>query len=244
MCLYLDCDDPNSECRTVDLEFSHQLIDSATHFVTADDLRQMVSSFLMREVVTRVERNKCLRSWETYFKRRQKIFSKVVHRPYTLFPIQNAFRGLHFGAWDEGGIFEATSNDLMHSSKLSLMQYIGGESCFHGLAPKEKSDVETLIRKHFLSPRSTARKDYPRWRIQPGFSRQTLMMSSERVGTIFLLALSLQIDPVRRKFCVAHERQKVKYKTPPLVPMKDSKKSQKRRGYLASGQSRGLPIRH
>jgi hypothetical protein len=98
MCSYLDCDDPNSECRTIDLEFSHQLIDSATHFVTADDLRQMVSSFRIRAVVTRVERNKCLRWWETYFKRRHNIFSKIVHRPYTLCPIQNAFRGLKFGA--------------------------------------------------------------------------------------------------------------------------------------------------
>jgi hypothetical protein len=54
MCSYLDCDDPKSEYRTIGLEFSHQLIDSATHFVTADDLRQIVSAFRMREVVTRV----------------------------------------------------------------------------------------------------------------------------------------------------------------------------------------------
>jgi len=59
--------------------------------------------------------------------------------------------------------------------------------------------------------RSSVTSDYPRWRIQPGFSRQTLMTSGERVGSILALSLSLQDRSIRETIRMAHHRQTQKY---------------------------------
>ena len=62
-----------------------------------------------------------------------------------------------------------------------------------------------------MSSRSSVRNAYPRWRLQKGFSRQTLMTMAERVGSVFSIALALHNKDIARIFHEGHERQRTKY---------------------------------
>jgi hypothetical protein len=111
-----------------------------------------------------------------------------------------------------------------------------GTAIFGGLQPREKEVAEVQIRAVITPSRSSLRSDYPRWRLQKGFSRQTIMTScSERVGNIVLLALSLHIPEISKNFETAHGRQKKKYldfpqpKNPLTTKLPKQKKKRKKK---------------
>ena len=61
------------------------------------------------------------------------------------------------------------------------------------------------------SVRSSVRNNYPRWRIQTGFSKKTLITSNERVGSSLTLVLTMHISEVVSILECGHKRQKSKY---------------------------------
>jgi hypothetical protein len=75
----------------------------------------------------------------------------------------------------------------MHSVEGGMVSYIT-ETVYDGLTKKEKESIEELTRPILEEQRCSVISHYPRWRLQPGFTRQTLRTSGERVGS--LLALS------------------------------------------------------
>jgi hypothetical protein len=159
------------------------------------------------------------------------MYKRILNRPYTSHAVKNAFEGMDFGTWS-GGVYDATFDDFMHGAELGLLTYIG-TSIFGGLQPKESELLESKIRPLLTAIRSSVRSDYPRWRVQKGFSRQTLMTSSERVGSLFILTLSLQIKPIREIVRIGHKRQSEKYLTFPPKKSKEQpskSKSKKQRG--------------
>jgi hypothetical protein len=85
------------------------------------------------------------------------------------------------------------------------------ESVYGGLTAKEKENMEDMTRSFLNSQRSSVRSNYPRWRLQHGFSRQTLMTSTERVGSLFALSLSIHHAGIRSLMKSAHARQINKY---------------------------------
>jgi hypothetical protein len=226
MCSYLTVDDHLHNCVTVDQSLMKFMNDKA--LLSQQDFLHAID----REAsIVNKDKAKETSSLEMkYLRRHQQMYSKILNRPYTSHSINNAFDGIDFGAW-QSGIYEATFDDFMHSAESGLMAYIG-TAIFGGLQPKEKEVVEGQIRAVLIGPRSSLRKDYPRWRLQQGFSRQTLMTCSERVGNIMLLALSLHIPEISSNFEAAHRRQKRKYfdfPSPLIPPMPELPNKKKRR---------------
>lgn len=91
-----------------------------------------------------------------------------------------------------------------------MISYIA-ETVYDGLTKKEKELVEDLTRAMLYDQRCSVISTYPRWRLQPGFTRQTLMTSGERVGSVLALCLSLQNPNVREIMRLGHSRQRSKY---------------------------------
>ena len=82
---------------------------------------------------------------------------------------------------------------------------------YDGLQKKEKETLESLIAAKLSNIQSSVRANYPRWRLNEGFSSQTLMTASERVGSLLSLALSLHFTEVKEVIRVGHARQIKKY---------------------------------
>jgi hypothetical protein len=102
----------------------------------------------------------------------------------------------------------------MHSFKEGMMENIG-TTLFDGLVSSETDKIESLMNALLTSYRSSVRSTYPRWRLQKGFSRQTLMTMGERVGSVFSIALALHHKDVAKIFQEGHARQRTKYSTFP-----------------------------
>eukprot|EP00980_Cylindrotheca_fusiformis_P005080 scaffold1076_cov81-Cylindrotheca_fusiformis.AAC.4 len=235
MCSYLSVDDPMQECVEVNVDLIGQLTSMA--LASTEDLQRVVDE---EPSIHNKERAMREDSREMKFLLNQrKVMKQILSRPYTTHAINNAFDGMCFGAWTSG-VYDATFDDFMHGTEAGLIKYIG-ESVFGGLQPKERSVYETVVRKLLLSGRSSVRYDYPRMRVGIGFSRQTLMTSSERVGTILMLALSLQLPSVRDVIGKGHERQIQKYKwfPPPDPEPTKSKMSKKKKGTADLNKKRG-----
>ena len=98
----------------------------------------------------------------------------------------SAFDDIDFGAW-KSGEYDATFDDFMHSFEEGMMENIG-TTLFDGLVSSETEKVESIMIPLLTSSRSSVRSVYPRWRLQKGFSRQTLMTMGERVGSVFSIA--------------------------------------------------------
>jgi hypothetical protein len=148
-----------------------------------------------------------------YFRKQKQMFNIVLSKPYTTHPVLSAFHGIDFGAW-KSGVYDATFDDFMHSCEEGMMENIG-TTLFDGLVTSEAEKVESLMIDMLTSTRSSVRNTYPRWRLQKGFSRQTLMTMGERVGSVFSLALALHHRQIATIFHDGHERQRTKYRSFP-----------------------------
>ena len=149
-----------------------------------------------------------------YFRRQKQMFNSILSRPFTAHPVISAFHGIDFGSWTSG-VYDATFDDFMHSFEEGMMENIGS-TLFDGLVPSESEAVETLMIPLLTSARSSARSTFPRWRLQKGFSRQTLMTMGERVGSVFSLSLALHNPEIAKVFHDGHQRQRSKYELFPI----------------------------
>ena len=199
MCSYLAVDDPTLTCMSV----SKHRLDEMTRLALMTDAQI--------SVITDGSRAE-----EDFFKKLRQMNQRFLAKPYGTYPVQNAFQGADFGGWTEG-IYEATLDDFMHSTELGVIKTIN-EVVFQGLTKSEGTEVEYLMQAFMSGVRSSVRSTYPRWRLSEGFSRQKLMTSTERVGTLFSLCLSLQSHEIQHMISVAHTRQRQKYTTFSIIP--------------------------
>ena len=202
MCSYLNIDDPYHECRKVDVSTLNYLSTFAT---TSDES----IDFKIHSNPTLSASPKENRNVKTFLLRQRAMFRSILRHPFTSHSITNAFNGIDFGSWP-AGIHDATLDDFMHSVEAGMMSYIT-ETVYDGLTKKEKETVEKFTRAMLDKQRCSVVSTYPRWRLQPGFSRQTLMTSGERVGSVLALSLSLHHPTIRETIRIGHSRQTHKY---------------------------------
>jgi hypothetical protein len=202
MCSYLNVDDPYNECKSVNMSTLHLL---TTYATTSDEEMDLKIS----SIPTFGNNTKHGRTAKAYLQKQRGMFRSILRHPYTTHPIKNAFTGINFGSWSSG-IHDATFDDFMHSVEAGMIAYIT-ETVYDGLTKKEKETVEDLTRQMLDNQRCSTVSTYPRWRLQPGFTRQTLMTSGERVGSVLALSLSLQDPAIRETIRQGHFRQIQKY---------------------------------
>jgi Plavaka transposase len=194
MCSYLSVDDPSLTCMSV----SKHVLDQMTQLALLNDDRITNISDGSRVEVD-------------FLKKLRQMNQRFLAKPYGTYPVRNAFHGADFGGWTEG-IYEATLDDFMHSTELGVIKTLN-EVVFQGLTKGECTEVEYLMQTIMGGVRSSVRSTYPRWRLSDGFSRQKLMTSTERVGTLFSLCLALQSHEIQNMISNAHARQRKKYVT-------------------------------
>lgn len=198
MCSYLHVDNPFHHCKKVDTTTLNMLTTYAT--TSDDDIASKIDS---------ISSSKEVRNAKTFLLKRRTMFRSILRHPFTTHSIKNAFEGIDFGSWSSG-IHDATFDDFMHSVEAGMISYIT-ETVYDGLTKKEKETVEELTRPMLDNQRCSVISNYPRWRLQPGFTRQTLMTSGERVGSMLALCLSLQDPNIRETIRLGHCRQTAKY---------------------------------
>jgi hypothetical protein len=194
MCSYLSVDDPSLTCTSV----SKQTLEEMTSLALLSD--EQISAITDGS-----------KAEDDFFKKLRQMNQRFLAKPYGTYPIRNAFEGADFGGWTEG-VYEATFDDFMHSSELGVIKTLN-EVVFQGLTKSESLEVEYLMQAFLGGVRSSVRSTYPRWRLSDGFSRQKLMTSTERVGTLFSLCLALQSSHIQDVISTAHVRQRKKYVT-------------------------------
>lgn len=217
MCSYLSSDDHEGSCENVPVDLIHHMIRFSTRsllelekIVDQDDGIDDKTS--AKNVNSRTMR---------YFRKQKQMFNVILSRPFTTHPVISAFHGMDFGAW-KSGVYDATFDDFMHSCEEGMMENIG-TTLFDGLVSSETEKVESLMIPLLTSTRSSVRSTYPRWRLQKGFSRQTLMTMGERVGSVFSIALALHHRDVSQIFQDGHARQRTKYSSFPQTSKVDER---------------------
>jgi hypothetical protein len=202
MCSYLNIDDPYHECRNVNSSTLNQFTYLAT--ISEEDMDARISSDQFALSTT-----KDRRITKSFLLKQRTMFRGILRHPYTTHPIKNGFTEIDFGSWPSG-IHNATLDDFMHSVEAGMLAYIT-ETVYDGLTKKEKESVEQSTRSILTGQRCSVLSTFPRWRLQPGFTRQTLMTSGERVGSVLALSLSLNDPLVRETIQQGHQRQVQKY---------------------------------
>jgi len=203
MCSYLNIDDPYHECKKVKISTLQLLTSYAT--ISEENIDSIISSNPTLSVDTKASRTS-----RSFLQKQRTMFRSILRHPFTTHAIKNAFTGIDFGAWS-AGIHHATFDNFMHSVEAGMVAYIT-ETVYKGLTKKEKETVEELTRPMLENHRCSVSSTFPRWRLQPGFTRQTLMTSTERVGGILALSLSLQDPSIRETIMLGHSRQIGKYR--------------------------------
>lgn len=204
MCSYLHIDDPSRSCQKVDPKAMKCL---STYANRSDkDVSNMMDILPSAGMSLSSKESKSLKS---FLMKQRNMFRSILRHPYTTHTIKNAFEGMQFGSWSTG-IHEATFDDFMHGVEAGMIAYVT-EAVYDGLTQKERETVEQYTRRLLDGNRSSVSSDYPRWRLQHGFTRQTLMTSGERVGSILILCLSLQDPVVKETIQSGHSRQILKY---------------------------------
>jgi hypothetical protein len=203
MCSYITVDDATHQCVDVCSRTIKALIESS--LMSTEDISRIASQY--SNVVDAKEKKVI----ENYLKKQQQMNSQILQYPFTQHAIRNAFDEVDFGSWSSG-IFTATFDDFMHSTESGLFEYIA-DLVFDGLTKSEKQELETITRNFLVCARSSVRSTFPRWRLTEGFSNQTRITCGEKVGSIFIIALSLQFQDAAAIVRKGHERQRQKYLT-------------------------------
>jgi len=205
MCSYLSSDDHEGKCEAVPKDIIHHMIRFATRSIQEmEDIINEDDQILDKTSIKNINS-----STMRYFRKQKQMFNIILSKPFTTHPVVSAFHGMDFGAW-KSGVYDATFDDFMHSCEEGMMENIG-TTLFDGLVSSETEKVESLMITLLTSTRSSVRSAYPRWRLQKGFSRQTLMTMGERVGSVFSIALALHHREVANIFHDGHARQRTKY---------------------------------
>lgn len=224
MCSYLHVDDPHHQCQKIDMDTINFLFKEGSK--TNDMLKEEIQTNMAGDNFSPQEKKTTL----TYLTKKRNMFRCILRHPFSMHPIRNAFDGIDFGSWS-AGIHDATFDDFMHSVEAGMIAYIT-ETVYGGLTKGENQDIEDLTRLIFDKHKCSVSDDYPRMRLQPGFSNQTLMTSGERVGSLLALSLSLQHPVIRERIRQGHKRQIQKYvddipTDTPALEQSDSKKKRK-----------------
>jgi len=217
MCSFLSSDDHEGKCETVPVDLIHHMIQFSTRSLA--DLENIIDQEVGIDDKTSVKNVNS--STMRYFRKQKQMFNVILSKPFTTHPVVSAFHGMDFGAW-KSGVYDATFDDFMHSCEEGLMENIG-TTLFDGLVCSEAEKVESLMIPLLTSSRSSVRSTYPRWRLQKGFSRQTLMTMGERVGSVFSIALALHHRDVAKIFQDGHARQRTKYLSFPQTSKADER---------------------
>jgi hypothetical protein len=196
MCSYMTVDDQSHTCQQVPKESLSRM---TAHASLSDSQINLLAGSNPHE--------------NAYLKRVRNMNRRFLEHPFGCYPIQNAFADMDFGAWP-AGVYDACVDDFMHSCELGLIKSVCNV-IFEGLQNLESHKLEHLIASKFNNTKSSVRSTYPRWRLNPGFSGQTMMTSSERVGSMFSLCLALQHNDIKNLVSRAHQRQTKKYETFP-----------------------------
>jgi hypothetical protein len=205
MCSYLSTDDPTTKCRPVPKELLWNIITSSNR--TKEDMEGIIDKEMSIHDKTAVKSSNS-RTMK-YFRKQRQMLNMILGKPFTTHPVVSAFHDVDFGAWTSG-VYDATFDDFMHSFEEGMMENIGA-TLFDGLVSSETEKIETVMIPLLTKTRSSARNTFPRWRLQKGFSRQTLMTMGERVGSIFSISLALHDPEIARVFNDGHDRQRSKY---------------------------------
>lgn len=207
MCSYLQAANPDAKCMPVPMNHFRKI--QAESNISQTEFDSIICSGANPG---RVDAALAKGSTELrYLKRKKEMNMDLLSRPFTSHRLSSAFAGIHFGAW-ECGIFDATFDDFMHSAESGVLMSVG-QTTFDGLQPKQRLEVEHKMQTLLKGIRSSVREDYPRWRIQNGFSRQTLMTSVERAGSLFSLMISLHDKSIGQVIQSGHRKQVDKYYT-------------------------------
>ena len=211
MCSFTSTDDPQSTCQSVPKALLQKIIPISN--MTIQDMHALIegASHIKDKVTAKSPQSRTMK----YLLRQNKLFNAILSKPFTMHSVISAFDDVDFGAWS-GGVYDATFDDFMHSFEEGMMENIGS-ALFNGLVASESERVEAQMIPLLTKARSSARNTFPRWRIQKGFSRQTLMTMGERVGSIFSLSLALHDAGIAQLFHTGHERQRQKYQTFPVA---------------------------
>ena len=191
----------NRQCVCVKQTECERLTDIATQI---DDVNKLIpipcSSRRRKEICS-------------YVKRRSRFGRTLLGKLFTMYPIQNAWFDVCFGA-NPNGIFRATLDDPMHYLDSGSYLYMA-KVCFLFMTDTERSRIESVIRSLFLGKRSSVRDDLPRSKLSSGFSRTTLQTSCEKIGLILGLYVALGLNEAVDTFKTALIRNQVKYETFP-----------------------------
>lgn len=207
MCSYLSTDDHEGNCQPVPKDLIYNMIRFATRSLQEmEDIINKESTIENKAATTNINSRTM-----KYFRKQKQMFNLILSKPFTTHPVVSAFHGMDFGAWTSG-VYDAAFDDFMHSCEEGLMENIG-TTLFEGLVSSETEKIESLMTPLLTSSRSSVRSTYPRWRLQKGFSRQTLMTMGERVGSVFSIALALHNKEIAQTFNEGHTRQRTKYST-------------------------------
>ena len=137
----------------------------------------------------------------------------ILYKTFSTHAIENAFDGIDFGANEHGLLIAAVDDDL-HSNEAGVLHALS-EVCFGGLVPKERNELEDIIRTKVLCCKSSILGAYPRGTVKRDFGKLTLMSHKEKVGSVFYLLLALHDQRGRHILQSAHKRQKAKYSSFP-----------------------------
>jgi len=145
---------------------------------------------------------------ERSMKLRSQVARDILEKVFSLYPVQNAWSKISFGA-NENGIHRATVDDPMHYNSSGLFMYLA-EIAFGGLLPKEQEELESYMRQDAAS-RSSMKNTLPRGKFSPGFTNCTLLTASEKVGLIYSLYFGLGTSRISELYTKAILRQRNKY---------------------------------
>jgi len=160
-----------------------------------------------------------------YVKTKVKLARALAGKPYCLYPINNGFRGLSFGA-NDNGIFEATVEDSMHSLSAGVISNVN-DTTYGSFTAGEKKKFDHILRSILLGCRSSVLFRYPSVAIKKNFSFQSLLTHNEKVGSLLLLLMSMHNVEGRELFAIARNKQLHKYYS--FSKKKTSKKKSKRK---------------
>ena len=144
-----------------------------------------------------------------FMKRQVKIATNILSNPYTMHPINNAFKNIDFGA-NEMGILHATADDHMHSFESGFAMYLA-QAAYQPISPSNATIFESVIATTLRASRSSVRDQFPQGKYSKGFSNLTLLTASEKIGMLFYLFIGLHNPVARNIFKITHEKQVEKY---------------------------------